>query len=119
MGIRGNIWDRCTCGRVEYAQVDRQQTYLRGTPTGDLDRIQELRRSIQNQLAVTADAYEREKLQLTLASLAGQTVTISVGGTTEVAMFEQKQRQWVKIIPQHAVLGLQTGGFFCLRSQPG
>lgn len=80
------------CGRVEYAQVDRQQTYLRGAPAGNQDRIQELRRSAQNQLAVTTDAYEREKLQLTLAILAGQTVTISVGGTTEVAMFEQKHR---------------------------
>lgn len=80
------------CGRVEYAQISKDQTILRGIPAGDTEKLTVLQHRALGLLEETTDEYEREKVQMTLSILAGQTITITVGGVTEVAMFEQKQR---------------------------
>lgn len=79
------------CGRVESAQIDRKQTCLRGIPNGNPELVELLKKRTKRMLEEADDAYEMEKLQLTQSILSGQTVTILVGGISEVAMFEQKQ----------------------------
>lgn len=78
------------CGRVEAAQIGRNHTLLTGIPNANPEMVEILKRRTRRLLEETSDSYEIEKLQLTLSILAGQIVTVLVGGVSEIAMFEQK-----------------------------
>lgn len=79
------------CGKVEIAQVDKNHTQLSGLPQEDSEAILLQKQRIQQMFSQSTNLYDQENLRLTLAILAGQTVTIRVGGVSEVAMFEQKR----------------------------
>lgn len=79
------------CAQVASAQVDKHHTQLSGLPLGDPGAIAALKRRIIQARSQISDPYELDDLQLTLAILSGQAVTIRAGGISEVAMFEQKR----------------------------
>ncbi len=59
---------------------------------GAKESITERIESIKLQIQETASEYDREKLQERIAKLAGGVAVIKVGGATEVAMKEKKDR---------------------------
>ena len=78
-------------GRAHRIVSDKSRTTLidgYGTDEGIQARI----RQIRAQVADTASAYDREKLQERLAKLAGGVAVIKVGGATESSVREKKFR---------------------------
>lgn len=98
-------------GKVKKAVVTKDGTTL-VEGAGDKKRIEERKNQLKRQISESESEYDREKLQERLAKIAGGVAVIKVGGTTEVAMKEIKDRV---DDAQHATLaameeGISPGG---------
>lgn len=77
-----------SAGRVEISKDTTTIVDGVGDKTAIQDRIKVIQTNIEN----TESDYDREKLQERLAKLSGGVAVIKVGGATEVAMKEKKDR---------------------------
>lgn len=98
-------------GRVKKAVITKDATTL-VEGAGDKKRIDERKTQLKRQIEESESEYDREKLQERLAKIAGGVAVIKVGGITEVAMKEIKDRV---DDAQHATLaameeGISPGG---------
>jgi chaperonin GroEL len=78
-------------GRAKQVTIDKDNTTIvdgAGKKTDITARCDQIRRQIED----TTSDYDREKLQERLAKLAGGVAVIRVGGATEVAVKEKKDR---------------------------
>ncbi len=78
-------------GRAKRVVLDRDNTTIIGGG-GKKAAIEGRIKQIRAQIEETTSDYDREKLQERLAKLAGGVAVIKVGGATEVAMKEKKDR---------------------------
>lgn len=78
-------------GRAKKVVVGKENTTL-VEGLGDSEAIQKRAAQIKRQIEESTSDYDREKLQERLAKLLGGIAILSVGGTTEVAMKEKKDR---------------------------
>lgn len=78
------------CARVRRAEIDGEASLLQGFEHSSEEMTGMLLRHTQSLYEKTADAAEREKLQITLSILCGKTAEICVGAVSEYEMFEKK-----------------------------
>jgi chaperonin GroEL len=78
-------------GQASKVKADKENTTIvqgKGNPQQIAERVQEIRREIDN----TDSSYDKEKLQERLAKLSGGVAIIRVGATTETELKEKKYR---------------------------
>lgn len=80
------------CGSAGRVIISKDQTLIQNPPETDSDEVNKMITQIKKMLAETKDEYEIEKLKITLSFLMGGIAIISVGGTSELEMFERKYR---------------------------
>ena len=78
-------------GRARQVKIDKENTII-VDGAGDSEAIKSRVSQIRNQIETTTSDFDREKLQESLAKLAGGVAVIKVGAATEVEMKEQKMR---------------------------
>jgi chaperonin GroEL len=78
-------------GRAKKIVVSKEQTTL-VEGLGDKDAIKKREQQLRRQIEESTSDYDREKLQERLAKLSGGIAILSVGGMTEVAVKEKKDR---------------------------
>src|SRR6202034_672224 len=91
LGIKLENIDLADLGRAKSVEVDKENTTIvegYGKSSEIQGRVNQIRRQIEE----TTSDYDREKLQERLAKLAGGVAVIRVGGATEVAEKERKDR---------------------------
>ncbi|MBR6513026.1 MAG: chaperonin GroEL [Clostridia bacterium] len=80
------------CGRAKRLVSDKNITTLEQPACPYSDKVGELRRQINAQLETTTETYARDKLEQSLGLLNSSMAVVSVGGTSELEMFERKYR---------------------------
>ena len=100
------------CGRVDHAVLKKEKTILKGFSKENKAMVMALRKYTKRLLAETDSVYEIEKLNATLAILAGNSATLVAGGTTEYEMFERMHRMENAVSAIYAALrsGVAPGG---------
>ncbi len=80
------------CGRAKKVVVERNITTIEEPKTPESEKVAELKKAILKRLETEHHLYEVDKLQASLAILNSAMAVISVGGTSELEMFERKYR---------------------------
>ncbi|MBQ1452146.1 MAG: chaperonin GroEL [Clostridia bacterium] len=80
------------CGRAKRIVVEKNISTLEGPACPDSEKVNELRHRINEELKTTTTDYSRDKLEQSLGLLNSAMAVISVGGTSELEMFERKYR---------------------------
>lgn len=100
------------CGRTERVVIDKNITVLQNPPGSKKEEIAIMAGQIRQQLKEATEDYEIEKLQITLSILSGGISLITVGGVSELEMFERKYRMEDAINSVYAAIeeGVVPGG---------
>ncbi len=98
-------------GQAKRIIIDKENTTIVAA-SGDSADVKSRCNSIKQQIAETTSDYDREKLQERLAKLSGGVAIIKVGGTTEVAVKERKDRVDDALAATRAAMqeGIVAGG---------
>ncbi len=78
-------------GKAEKVVVTRNDTTIMGG-AGATTAIRDRIRSVQAQIEYTSGAFDRERLQVRLAKLAGRLAVIKIGGLTDADRAQEKYR---------------------------
>jgi chaperonin GroEL len=78
-------------GQAKKVTIDKDNTII-VDGAGNADAIKGRVEAIRSQIEITTSDYDKEKLQERLAKLAGGVAVIKVGGASEVAVKERKDR---------------------------
>ena len=106
-------------GRARKATISKDATTILGGG-GDEDRIRDRIKQLKSELALTAQEYDRQKLNERLAKLAGGVAVIRVGASTESELREKKHRVDDALSATRAALEegiVPGGGVALLRAQ--
>ncbi len=95
------------CGRAERVVIEKEITVIQNPVARDKEAIQKMINQIREQLRTTEADYEIEKLEITLSILTAGIAVITVGGVSELEMFERKYRIEDAV---HAVQAAVEGG---------
>lgn len=79
-------------GRVDRAVIEKEHTVLTNPPGANSEETVKMIHQLREAILYEKHDYELEKLNVTLALLQGGIALISVGGTSELEMFERKYR---------------------------
>lgn len=79
-------------GRCDKAIIEKEHTVLTNPPGANSEETVKMIHQIREQLVYENHDYEIEKLNATLALLQGGIALITVGGVSELEMFERKYR---------------------------
>lgn len=79
-------------GRCDRAIIEKEQTVLTNPPGAGSEETIKMIKQVRETIAHTKEDYELEKLNVTLALLQGSIALITVGGVSELEMFERKYR---------------------------
>ena len=91
LGLELKDTDMDQLGRARQVKVDKENTII-VDGAGDSDDIKARVSQIRAQLETTTSDFDKEKLQESLAKLAGGVAVIKVGAATEIEMKEKKLR---------------------------
>lgn len=99
-------------GRAEKVIIDKESTIIIGGAAKDTKEIDIRRKRLQEELLNSKEDYEIEKLKTSLSFLSGGIAIITVGGTSEIEMFEKKYRMEDAVNATMAAIeeGIVVGG---------
>ncbi|MCL1913964.1 MAG: molecular chaperone GroEL [Eubacteriaceae bacterium] len=80
------------CGRADRVIIDKNQIIIQNPPNSGSEEVEKMIRQVRQRIADEEHDYEIEKLQTTLSILSGGISLITVGGISELEMFERKYR---------------------------
>ncbi len=80
------------CGSAKRVVIDKETTLIQEPPCSNKEEIEIYKKKIKDKLAAETADYEIEKLQISLSLLSGGIAVITVGGVSELEMFERKYR---------------------------
>ncbi len=80
------------CGQAERVVIDKEMTVIQNPVSRDEEAIEKMIQQIRETLRNTKEDYEIEKLEITLSILTAGIAVITVGGVSELEMFERKYR---------------------------
>ncbi len=100
------------CGRAERVVIEKEATIIQNPPRAESPEAIEMYKTVKNTIAHTKEDYELEKLNITLSLLSGGIAIITVGGISELEMFERKYRIEDAVAAVHAAVdeGVVPGG---------
>ncbi len=100
------------CGRADRAVVEKENTIIQNPEGAESEDVKIMIKQVRDTLKDTKEDYEIEKLQNTLAMLQGGLALITVGGTSELEMFERKYRteDAINAVYASAEQGVVPGG---------
>ncbi len=84
--------DLSFCGRASKVIVEKDITTIEKPATPENETVDTLKKRILKQLETETHDYEQDKLSMSLGILNCAMAVISVGGTSELEMFERKYR---------------------------
>lgn len=99
-------------GRCDRAVIEKEHTVMTNPPGANSEETINMIHQIRDTIAVTKEDYELEKLNVTLALLQGGIALITVGGVSELEMFERKYRieDAVNAVYASIAAGIVPGG---------
>lgn len=80
------------CGSTKEVVIEKDHAILQNPPGAAKEEVEAMIRQVRKQMSETVEEYEIEKLQTTMSILGGGLSLISVGGVTELEMFDRKYR---------------------------
>ncbi len=100
------------CGRADRVVIEKENTIIQNPAGANSEETQIMIKQVRDLLKVTKEDYEIEKLQNTLAILQGGLALITVGGVSELEMFERKYRMEdaINAVYASAEQGIVPGG---------
>lgn len=100
------------CGRADRVVVEKEQTVIQNPAGAGSEEVIKMTRQLREQIAVTKEDYELEKMNVTLSLLQGGIALITVGGISELEMFERKYRMEDAVNAVYAAVedGVVPGG---------
>ncbi len=100
------------CGRAKRVVIDKESTLIQEPPCSNIEEIEKYKNKLKEKIAKETADYELEKLNISLALLSGGIAVITVGGVSELEMFERKYRMEDAVCAVYAARdeGVVAGG---------
>lgn len=80
------------CGRAKRVVIEKEKTVIQEPAGAGSEDVEKMLAQVRNQIERETADYEIEKLNVTISLLSGGISVITVGGATEIEMFERKYR---------------------------
>ena len=100
------------CGRADRIEISKERTIITNPPNAGSEAVSVMLKRLRNELAEEEADYEQEKLETAISILSGGIAVITVGGASEIEMFERKYRieDAVKAVYSSIDEGVIVGG---------
>ena len=92
LDMRPENCDLSCCGKAGKVIVEKETTTIEKPASPENETVKTLKKQIEKKLKTELQEYEHEKLSASLGILNCAMAVISVGGTSELEMFERKYR---------------------------
>ena len=112
LGLRLETAGLEVCGRADRIEIQKELTIITNPQNADSEEVTVMISSLRRELTETTADYEIEKIETTLSILSGGIAVITVGGASEIEMFERKYRidDAIKAVYSSIEEGVIVGG---------